>query len=275
MLKKLRMYLPFVNAGLQEASTYRANWLFYILGDVIGCFVSFFVWEAVFISNGGESFMEFDKGDMIVYIFLTFLTGQIIGSGGTYDIGQEIKDGTIAMRMIKPISYNSTFLFQELGNKLMEIGIIFIPLVAGVEIYRFFLTGSLQFDIAQFLLYLVCCVFAYLINFFFNISFGFTAFVFKNLWGSNLLKNCIVGFLSGSTIPLAFFPEVFRNVLSVLPFASLSYTPVMIYMGMYTGWDIVFLSRFADILVHRILGYVKTYMESGCKAPLCTGRLML
>lgn len=45
MLKKLRMYLPFVNAGLQEASTYRANWLFYILGDVIGCFVSFFVWE--------------------------------------------------------------------------------------------------------------------------------------------------------------------------------------------------------------------------------------
>ncbi len=122
----------------------------------------------------------------------------------------------------------------------MEIGIIFIPLVAGVEIYRFFLTGSLQFDIAQFLLYLVCCVFAYLINFFFNISFGFTAFVFKNLWGSNLLKNCIVGFLSGSTIPLAFFPEVFRNVLSVLPFASLSYTPVMIYMGMYTGWDIVF-----------------------------------
>lgn len=240
MLKKLRMYLPFVNAGLQEAFTYRANWLFYILGDVIGCFVSFFVWEAVFISNGGESFMEFDKGDMIVYIFLTFLTGQIIGSGGTYDIGQEIKDGTIAMRMIKPISYNSTFLFQELGNKLMEIGIIFIPLVAGVEIYRFFLTGSLQFDIAQFLLYLVCCVFAYLINFFFNISFGFTAFVFKNLWGSNLLKNCIVGFLSGSTIPLAFFPEVFRNVLSVLPFASLSYTPVMIYMGMYTGWDIVF-----------------------------------
>lgn len=51
MLKKLRMYLPFVNAGLQEASTYRANWLFYILGDVIGCFVSFFVWEAVFIST--------------------------------------------------------------------------------------------------------------------------------------------------------------------------------------------------------------------------------
>ena len=122
----------------------------------------------------------------------------------------------------------------------MEIGIIFIPLTAGVEIYRFFLSGSIQFDIGRFLLYIVTCVFAYLINFFFNISFGFTAFVFKNLWGSNLLKNCIVGFLSGSVIPLAFFPEAMKNVLSILPFASLSYTPVMIYMGMYSGMDIVF-----------------------------------
>lgn len=65
--------------------------------------------------------MEFDKGDMIVYIFLTFLTGQIIGSGGTYDIGQEIKDGTIAMRMIKPISYNSTFLFRSLAISLWKL----------------------------------------------------------------------------------------------------------------------------------------------------------
>mgnify|MGYP000490177294 CR=1 FL=1 len=183
--------------------------------------------------------MEFDKGDMIVYIFLTFLTGQIIGSGGTYDIGQEIKDGTIAMRMIKPISYNSTFLFQELGNKLMEIGIIFIPLVAGVEIYRFFLTGSLQFDIAQFLLYLVCCVFAYLINFFFNICFGFSAFVFKNLWGSNLLKTSIVAFMSGSLIPLAFFPKVISDILSFLPFSSLIYTPVMIIVGKYDASQIL------------------------------------
>ncbi|MCD8026415.1 MAG: ABC-2 family transporter protein [Clostridiales bacterium] len=238
--KKLRIYLPFVNAGVQEASTYRANWFFYILGDVIGCFVSFFVWEAVFISNGGESFMGFDKGDMVVYIFLTFLTNKLISGGGTYDIGEEVKDGTIAMRMIKPISYNSTFLFQELGNKLMEIGIIFIPLTAGVEVYRFILTDSLQFNAGRFFLYLFCCVFAYLINFFFNICFGFTAFIFKNLWGSNMLKNCIVGFLSGSVIPLAFFPDAMKNVLSLLPFASLSYTPVMVYMGIYSGSEMLF-----------------------------------
>ena len=240
MVKKLKIYLPFVNAGMQEMSTYRANWIFYILGDVLACFVSFFVWEAVFISNGGNAFMGFNKSDMVVYIFLSFLTGQLIGSGGTYNIGEEIKDGSIAMRMIKPMSYNATFLFQEIGNKLMEVGIIFIPIVAGVEIYRFAVTGSVEFDILRCLLYLVCSVFAYGINFFFNICYGFTAFVFKNLWGSNMMKNTVVGFLSGSIIPLAFLPAGLNTVFSFLPFASLTYTPVMIYMGMYSGTELLF-----------------------------------
>ena len=240
MGKKLKIYTPFINAGLQEMASYKVNWFFFILGDVLACFVSFFVWEAVFISNGGNSFMGFNKSDMVVYIFLSFLTGQLISSGGTYNIGEEIKDGSIAMRMIKPISYNATFLFQEIGNKLMEIGILFIPLVAGVEIYRFAITGEIKFDIFRLLIYLVSSIFAYGINFYFNICFGFTAFVFKNLWGSNMLKNTIVGFLSGSVIPLAFLPEVVRNVLTFLPFSSLSYTPVMIYMGMYNGFEILF-----------------------------------
>ena len=67
-------------------------------------------------------------------------------------------------------------------------------------------------------IYLFSLTIAYLINFFFNICFGFSAFVFKNLWGSNLLKTSIVAFMSGSLIPLAFFPKVVSDILSFLPF---------------------------------------------------------
>ena len=35
-------------------------------------------------------------------------------------------------------------------------------------------------------------------------------------------------------------PDALRIVLTYLPFASLSYTPVMIYMGIYTGSQIAF-----------------------------------
>lgn len=240
MSRYLKLYKPFINAGLQEAVTYRAQWIFGLFGNVLGCFISFFIWNAVFLSSNGETFMGFDMQQMVIYIFLTFLTGVLIGSGGTYDIGEEIRDGSIAMRMIKPISYNSTFLFQELGNKLMTVGVVFVPLVLGVELYRFFTVGSLQFDVLRFLLYLLSVVFAYLINFFFNICYGFTAFVFKNLWGSNMLKNCLVGFLSGSVIPIAFLPSPLKETMLLLPFSSLNYTPVMLYMGAYNVGETIF-----------------------------------
>lgn len=240
MKRKLRLYLPFVNAGMQETVTYRANWIFYILGDVLGCFVSYFIWNAVFISSGESSMNGFTMPQMVVYIFLMFLTGKLISSGGTYDVGEEIRDGSIAMRMIKPISYNSTFLFQELGNKLMTVCVLIVPMVAGVEIVRAVFTGSVQFSILSFLLYIVSCVLAYLVNFFFNICFGFIAFVIKYLWGANMMKNCIVGFLSGATIPFSFLPPVLEKIFLFLPFASLNYTPVMIYMGMYSGLSLLY-----------------------------------
>ncbi|MCQ2514047.1 MAG: ABC-2 family transporter protein [Ruminococcus sp.] len=240
MRKKLRIYVPFINAGMQETTTYRVNWLFYMFGNVLGCFISYFIWNAVYNSSENSTMNGFTMPQMIVYIFLMFLTSTLVSSGGTYDIGEEIRDGSIAMRLIKPISYNATFLFQELGNKAMTICILIVPMVVGVEIVRFNFTGAVQFNILYFLLYLVSCVLAYLINFFFNICFGFIAFVIKYLWGANLMKNCIVGFLSGQTIPLAFMPEVLEKVFLILPFASLNYTPVMIYIGMYNGTTLLY-----------------------------------
>lgn len=240
MRQRLRIYLPFINAGMQETTTYRANWFFYILGDVLGSFVAYYIWRAVFISGGETTMNGFTLPRMVVYIFLMFLTGKVISSDGAYCVGEEIRDGSIAMRIIKPVSYNSTFLFQELGNKTLETGALILPMVVGVEIVRFVLTGAVQFNIWRFLLYLVSCVLAYLVNFFFNICFGFIAFIIKYLWGANMMKNCVVGFLSGATIPFTFLPDALERVFLLLPFASLNYTPVMIYIGMYQGTQLLY-----------------------------------
>lgn len=88
-------------------------------------------------------------------------------------------------------------------------------------------------------LFLLSMVLAYGINFYFNLSYGFLAFFLKNLWGTDIIKGAVVDFLSGATVPLAFM-GAFGQVLQFLPFASLSYTPVMIYMGMYDLPHILF-----------------------------------
>lgn len=234
MRRFFKIYKPFVGAGLQSFMAYRFNFIFFMLGEILKCFIMFFIWKAVFESSNSDTFMGFSMIDMTVYLFISFLTGYLTYSDGAYAVGEEIRDGSISMRMIKPVSFDMTFLFTELGQKLMVTGIVLVPICVCVEIYKLVVSGSLMFNPVNFLLFIVSVTLAYLISFFFNVCYGFLAFFLKNLWGSNILKEVIVDFLSGATIPLAFLPQALGNVLMFLPFASLSYTPVMIYMGVYS-----------------------------------------
>ncbi len=233
-----RTYRPFTRAGMQEMIAYRANFLCFLIGEIMSAFIMFFVWKAVFDSSDSETFMGFTMEDMVVYLFITFLSGYLTYSDGAFAVGEEIIDSSIAMRMIRPASFEMCFLFQELGNRIISVSMIFVPLVAGVEIYRRAVSGFVRFQPVYFLLFLVSLVIAYMISFYFNVCYGFMAFFFKNLWGTTLIKETVVDFLSGAVVPLAFLPAGLGTVLNLLPFASLSYTPVMIYMGMYSYTEI-------------------------------------
>lgn len=235
----IRKYKPFTRAGIMESVTYRANFLFFLLGEMMKCFVMFFVWKAVFESSAQNTLYGFSYDNMVVYLFISFLSGYITFSDGSYAIGKEILDGSVVMRMIKPIDFDMCFLFQELGNKIISFSLIFLPITVGVELYRFIINGRLMLNGLMLLFFLLSMVLAYGINFFFNLSYGFLAFFLKNLWGTDIIKGAVVDFLSGATIPLAFMGGL-GQVLKFLPFASLSYTPVMIYMGMYSAGQIAF-----------------------------------
>ena len=233
-----RTYRPFTRAGMQEMVAYRANFICHLIGEIMASFIMYFIWKAVFISSGSSTFMGFTMEDMVVYLFITFLTGYMTYSDGAFAVGEEIIEGSIAMRMIRPCSFEMSFLFHELGNRIISASMIFVPLVAGVEIYRYAVCGEIRFQPVFFLLYIVSLLIAYMISFYFNVCYGFMAFFFKNLWGTTLIRETIVSFLSGAIIPLAFLPEGLAMVLNILPFAALSYTPVMIYMGMYSYSEI-------------------------------------
>ena len=226
--------MPFTRAGIQAAMAYRSNFIAWFLGSIVYCLVMYYIWLAVFNSSGEGMINGFTMRDMTVFLFITAMTNFLTDSDGSYDVGEEVRDGNIAMRLIKPVGFHSTFLFTEIGWKLLIFGMIFAPVVIGVEIYKFNAYGGFAFNIASFALYIFSMTMSYLFSFYMNVCFGFMAFFLKNLWGFNIIKSSILRFLSGGVLPLAFMPGALRQVLEWLPFASLCYTPVMIYMGMYS-----------------------------------------
>ena len=237
--KYLNTYLPFTRAGIQAAMAYRSNFIAWFIGSIVYCLVMYYIWLAVFNASGEGIMNGFTMNDMTVFLFITALTNFLTESDGSYDVGEEIKDGNIAMRLIKPVGFHSTFLFTEIGWKLLIFGMIFTPVVIGVETFKFFALGGLSFNVGMFIFYLFSMMISYLFSFFMNVCFGFMAFFLKNLWGFNIIKSSVLRFVSGFLIPLAFMPGTLRTVLEWLPFASLSYTPVMIYMGKYAGAEVL------------------------------------
>ncbi len=235
MSKIRKQYVPFMKAGIQTLIIYRMNFLGFVIGGLVYCFVMYYLWKAVFDSAGGGTFLGFSMTDMVLYLFLSNTTTQLVYSSVTSEIGEEIKDGSIAMRLIKPVNTDWSYLFNELGGAFMKLVVFVLPMILGLEIYRFYMTGQIMFEPLNFLLYLVSAAAAYMISFRINLCFGFVAFYVKNLWGFNILKVSIMNFLSGSLIPLAFMPDTLRTILEYMPFASMSYTPVMIYMGKYSA----------------------------------------
>lgn len=253
MNKWVRRYVPFMKAGIQSLIFYRLSFMGFVLGGLFYCFVMFYLWKAVFDSNGGGVFLGFSMTDMAVYLFLSNATTQLIYSEVSNDIGEEIKDGSIAMRLLKPVNTDLSYMFTELGAIFMKLVVLVLPMMLGLEIYRFYRTGAIQFDVVSFLLYYVSAALAYIISFRVNLCFGFIAFYVKNLWGIGILKNSVLGFLSGSLIPLAFMPDGLRCCLEYLPFASMVYTPVMVYMGKYGIKETLF--RIGLQIVWAILMY--------------------
>ncbi len=231
MNKLLRQYWPFTVAGVQSTLMYSVNILFFSLSEVLYCFVMFYLWQAVFAASGGDSFMGFDMNDMVVYLFMSNATAYLTASAADEMIADEIKDGSISMRLLKPVNFTASILSMDLAGPMVMFFVVFLPMTAGVEIYRGVQCGCVMFDPLHFSLYLVSALIAYLLSFYQNMCFGFLAFYVTNLWGMGILKKILLKFLSGAVIPLAFMPPVLREVLRLLPFSSLSYTPVMLYMG--------------------------------------------
>ena len=78
-----------------------------------------------------------------------------------------------------------------------------------------------------FLFFPLALVFSFLLSTTFDYIIGLTSFYTESIWGISTTKDIIITFLSGSLIPLQFFPETAQRVLRLLPFQAMYHLPLM------------------------------------------------
>ena len=234
MTRMLRTYLPFTKGVIQAFMAYRANFYVYILGDLFQTVVLLYIWFAIFSSSASNVIQGFTFDDMIVYVVMSTLTGMLITNEVHWEISNDVRTGTIAMNLIKPVSYQLRQYFSSIGFLVVNFIFLFIPLWGGYVVYDFFANGALP-QLSTILVYALSVLLSSLILFYINYLFGLAAFFVEYVFGFIFAKEAVLRLLSGQLIPLAFFPAGMLAVFKFLPFAGLVYTPTMLYLGKYTA----------------------------------------
>lgn len=235
ILSSFTDYWPFAQSVIQRRLRYKLSFFMRILGGLLQVLIMYYLWMAIYNNSTTGTMYGFTRTDMVTYVVISYIASKIINVGVEWTIAGEIRDGSIAINLIRPLSYLKRLLFESFGEVTLQVVTVVIPLWCIFASIKVFVLKETLPSIPTLLLFLLSLVLGYTTLFLFNFIFGLSAFYVTYIWGFMILKNTIFRFLSGEIIPLVFFPAIIGDILKYLPFSSLNYTPVMIYMGKYTG----------------------------------------
>ena len=256
MRKGLKIYLPFAANELKRQLAYKGAFYLFILVHLFGSFISYYLWMAIYGSAEKAVIGGLTQSEMVVYVFMVYVTASIVTASISTIVSDDVVKGTVAMNLIKPIDYRLSLIAMASGNMVYRFLVPSVLIWIGLEIYKIKILGLAPVSIAGIFLYLVSCVMSFLIYVLFDFCFGMLAFFTTYIFGMRMAKDALLSFLTGQLIPISFFPDAMQRVFDFLPFSSMVYTPVMIYLGKYTGQTLAFmlLRQAAWVVLLYVLG---------------------
>ena len=237
MTSKLRKYFPFFKANMMSVLSYRFNIVVWIIVTALEVMASLFLWIAVYKSSLEPVINGFTMKEMITYmVFANIFSFTTFASGTMESVTDDVKEGTIAMQITKPISYQIRFMFTTLGGLFIQIFLFGFPMYI-IAYVVFYCIGFVSItSIYQFLISIIIFLLLIVISCLTNeaISFfpGVLTFYTNAAFGLNQMQQIVIAFLSGTAIPISFFPgDIFKKIVNFLPFAGMVQNPVLILLG--------------------------------------------
>ncbi|RZT21792.1 ABC transporter permease [Fictibacillus sp. BK138] len=227
----MRKYIEFARVQMQVHAAYSAWFWANTFSVLLRMLVIYFFWKAVYSNRSEIEGMSFDG--MTTYIIIAMFL-QMFVSGVGRELAHTIKDGNVAIELMRPYHLITRLIAMDIGDKV----IYFIRGALPLGILAFvFMDVTLPSTWQSGVLFLLSALMGIWIGTFFDLLIAILAFWTINLWGLEVMKEAVVSFFSGALVPLILFPEWFQTISLFLPFQAMVYVPVAIYTGILTGTE--------------------------------------
>jgi len=189
-----------------------------------------FLWRALY--GGKDSVAGVTISQMMTFLVLSRLISEGISLNTGRNFEERMKSGDIALDMIRPADPRLLASAQAAGESLVGV------LVRGVPVFltAMVLVGGIQpaASAAHFALFIVSVLFAVLLGVVFQMLVGLAAFWFLSVWLLDWILRFVSALFSGGIVPLWFMPQWVQKTAAWLPFQAMRFTPVQIYLGVYS-----------------------------------------
>jgi len=230
-MNSLRSYLAVLRGSFMVGLVYRFSFIFTIVSNFIYMGVAYFLWRSIYA--GTDTLRGLTFHETFLYVALGSAVFILLKTYADWQISYEIREGIIAIYLIKPVDFQLYALAMSAGAALLTLAIITLPTVLMLS-FVFRVPFQVGPGLALFPLSLGL---AFLISFNFDFLVGVFGFYTESIWGTSITKEIIVMVCSGALIPLPFFPEAVQRVLLVLPFPAMYYSPLMMVTRPNQGWE--------------------------------------
>src|SRR4051794_2654043 len=152
MLRLARIYRALIHASWAKAVEYRAQVVLWVLTGIFPL-VMMAVWLAVVAEAGPIT--GWGRSDFISYYVGAALVNQLTGAWVLWDWDDDIRQGTLSLKLLKPLDPVHHFISDMAGWKLFAVA-VFVPLVGLVA----WLSPEIQFPLApgRLLLFGLACL---------------------------------------------------------------------------------------------------------------------
>jgi len=228
MLRMFIKYSAVLRTNWIQALEYRANALVGVVAILSGLFIEYQIWSLIFESQNLTSVNGFKFHELMIFIFLSIMVGQLKSSWHTSgEMIEGIRTGDINKFLIRPISYfwyhfmmfiGVNSLYYTVYSLLLATLILMFPgliFPETVNIFGFILALLISIFLSYSIYYIMICC----------------AFWFGEVRSIVVAYNLTMLVLSGQYIPIRLFPESIIEFMEMTPFIYLVDFPVSIATG--------------------------------------------
>lgn len=222
----MKKTLTIINVFWQRALTYRFTVMAYRVGEVCELLVLILMWTSIY--KAGAAVGNLNLKEMISYILVGNFFNAVIRNFLSSAIARDIREGTLSMFLIRPMSYFRYVLTREIGR--ISLATLLSALTQLIVISFFYRIFVINLEIKYLLLIGIMVLLAFVFELLLSFLIGLIAFWTDEVDGIYSTVERIKKFFSGGYFPINLLPIIFVRVSFMLPFSYAFYVPAQLYL---------------------------------------------